>query len=147
MQANSLPFEPPKKLTNISSFNKSNILHYRELWFAERPLNFGTLEKHKQRQESWKGYGNPLEQFSLPFFKMAQSFSGVSRANLGELGPHFKFMLFTELVTKGLFFVCACSCENARHHTILEATRWRHFSVRCVYSGVPVFLSGCSPSV
>ena len=49
LQANSLPLEPPKKLTNISSFNKFSILHYRELWFAERPLNFGTLEKHKAK--------------------------------------------------------------------------------------------------
>ena len=75
---------------------------------------------------------------------MAGSFSGVSRVNTGELGPRFKFVLLTEPVTKGLVFVCACCCENAQHHTLLEATRWRHFSLRGVCPGVHVlfFLSG-----
>ena len=105
------------------------------------------LRNIKQKQENWKGYSSPLQQFSLlhlPFYKMARSFSGVSRVNTGELGPRFKFVLLTEPVAKGLFFVCACSCENAQHHTLLEATRWRHFSLRGVRSGVHVlfFLSG-----
>ncbi|KAM7245026.1 hypothetical protein CapIbe_003552 [Capra ibex] len=42
------------------------------------------------------------------------------------------------------------SCENARHHTILEATRWRHFSVRgpCIRSliwGDPIAQEQLSP--
>ena len=38
-------------------------------------------------------------------------------------------------MTKGLLFIYAYSCENAHHHNTFKATRWRCFSLGCVYSG------------
>lgn len=36
-------------------------------------------------------------------------------------------------MTKGLFFIYAYSCENAQHHSIIKATRWRYLSFEYRY--------------